>query len=389
MGSREKKTVAIMTFHWALGFGGILQTFALSRALKNMGFDARIINYLPKRAKLFHVLLNYFSKDSKVRKTNVEKKGGSLFRALLLFGVKGSRGFFFKGPLSAFTKRHLKLSKTYHSPAALEADPPQADFYICGSDQIWNVEMPFSFEEIYPYFLTFTDAPAKIAYAASMGGKPLGEFSDQARELMASFKAISAREQQAIDECKACGCDKDVSLVVDPTMLLEAEEYLSLFDDKTYDAPYFVTNFLQPRSAATLEVLEGYRRKDGLKWIDLSTDYFSNPDANEFAKGPMNFLRRLRHAECVITDSFHCSVFSLLFEKKLIFMPLEGAMAERNNRIVDLLKSLDLDDHIVKTPEAVSARIESAAIVDWPEVKERIALRRKASLDFLQGALQR
>ncbi|HOQ06429.1 MAG TPA: polysaccharide pyruvyl transferase family protein [Clostridiales bacterium] len=318
----------ILTFHYAHHYGAQLQAYALMRAIQLLGVDCGIINY--------------------VRKDNIE--GSSLFKkglspgavlsnldTLLHYRSLKKRHDRF----DSFVFNEMKLSeKFYGSYKELCDDPPAYDVYVCGSDQIWN-PLIFSEKTYDPaFFADFARSGRRVAYAPSFGISSIPE--DKREELagyLAKFDCLSSREKQGEKIIREI-TGREAVTVLDPTLLLPAEEWSMLAaapGSAGYDSPeasggdspgtgdggplqtggyilcYFITDARKYADYVGL-VAEKYR----LPVVSLCGSRRVVPQTKHkrLDCGPREFLGLFREASVVCTDSFHGTVFSLIFEKE-------------------------------------------------------------------------
>ena len=210
--------IGIITFHCAYNYGAVLQTFALQSKLEMLGQEVEIINFRPniiidgykesvisggKRAKLYKIIKNkQFKQAQSIRKKRYES-------------------------FDLFVSEFLNLScKTYLTTDELENEILNYNIYICGSDQIWNTELNGNENA---YYLSFAKSDLKkISYAPSFGVEkiPKEEFQ-KVRVLLSEFTALSAREEQGVKILKE-HLQLDATHVLDPTLLITAEQWKSL-----------------------------------------------------------------------------------------------------------------------------------------------------------------
>lgn len=349
--------VGTLTFHWASNYGAVLQAFALQRFLNEHGVETEIISYVPRRANL--ILL-------------VDRLRRMKFADL----VREHR-------LRRFRKSHLDVSRrTYRSGASLRNAAQPYDALVCGSDQIWNEWFTLKSEGAsnLSYYLDFVPAGvARISYAASFGTDRL---SDPVVELvqpeLAKFQAISVREESAAEILAAMGLGSTV--VVDPTLLLPAEAYRGLIDGEEPVTSYRLFSYLLHRDQSVAERVRGW----------LCATHFAGERL--YGDDPISiseWLYHLSHAELVLTNSFHGVVFSLIFKRPFIVVPVQGAGDTMNGRFATLLAGVGLSDRMIEEfDEARVAQLLTEEI-DWPAVDDALASMREASSLFLMGALDR
>lgn len=351
------KKVGIMTLHIGDNYGALLQCYALRHVINGFpGVEAQIINFDPGRE--FPVY-----DDPKVQEKYEEKLKKFAKFNRLYNGVSKE----------AFRDIHSEKAQGYQ-------------YYITGSDQVWNTSFSFADEA---YFLNFVpEGAVRIAYAASIGisaNSPKIKRDWFARNIPL-FDYISLRERSHEDFLKEF-TDRKIYSVVDPTLLLAAEEYDELCGGAAYpEGEYLVLYYLKHDNLAPalLEFANMIARKFDLKVIysfaDVPKRLFKNEAESFYYSDPREFVQLIRHARAVVTNSFHGTVFSLKYHVPF-FTYLVSSMSAR---VVDLLESVGLEGRIVRGYYPLSD-----AMLDVDFRKSDVVLNRKKneSIDFMKMAL--
>ena len=242
----------------------------------------------------------------------------------------------------------IKYSKTYNRLSDLKKDPPIYDLYISGSDQLWNPAQPYCLE---PYFLTFVPTgKRKISFATSIGLTELTE-TEKAdfKRWLSSYDAVSVREKQGkvlLDSFVGRGVEQ----VADPTFLLDTTYWdeVAVFPQTSKK---YILLFLLSLNKEILNYAVRLSRESGLELIVLKNATLSTADGLYIVDndcGPREFIGYLGQADMVITDSFHCTVFSLLMGAENFYTYI-NPVGKRGSRITDLLTTFELDDHLLPT----------------------------------------
>lgn len=366
------KKVGIVTFHAANNFGAVLQCYALEHFIEQMGFIAEIIDYRPKSLTTeYKAIIRHPIKfiKSKGFFSGIKR----FFNIRLMFEInKRNRKFVH------FRKHNLKTSRRVHfSSEALKKNPPIYDYYIAGSDQIWNPYLPNGLDEA--FFLSFSPVEKRrIAYGVSIGQtKDIGdETADKFEVYVQHFDYISTREKTAAGFLKKISSKKIVT-VLDPVLLLDAQEWDRIIISPKVNQKYLFIYNLQPNKQIidfANQISENYNlkvvcfRKDGLENV-IDSFMFSSPG---------EFLGLLKNSEMVITNSFHGTVFSILYHKPFYTFP----HTTRGERMLDLLNTLGLQDRILYKPID-----EVDFIINYEQVEGKLSVEREKSLDFLREVL--
>lgn len=354
--------IGILTQHFLLNYGGIIQNFALQQVLLKLGHEPLTFEHdtcysrtrwLLRTAK--QILKTRSLKGLPVYPVYQGRVGNKNF---IKFVLKNIRSVTVKDFTPAFTQKY------------------GLDAYVVGSDQVWRPAFNLG-PRLGNMFLDFAgDGVKKISYAASFGCKEWEYTEEQERKcgvLAKRFDAISVREASGVELCKEHFGVK-ATLVLDPTLLLNKEDYAKVCDDVPKKQKHIfvyslvvgeeVLTVAKKLSEATMLPIVVKQAGDKVKKEDTIEDWFA-----EF-----------RDADYVVTDSFHGMVFSIIFNKpfSIVMNPSGG-----NDRYLSLLSQLGLMARIVSDDlQPVYSGI------DWSDVNHRLTELRKASIDFLKTNLK-
>ncbi len=330
--------IGILTFWWSNdNYGQLLQCYALQKYLRDMGHEAFLIRYkkssdvisLNKRS-FFTRIIKLFNpkKVLKAAAYRIQKK------ALLIEQKKNNRCF------DDFREKYIAQSEIdYASYSELCRNPPKADVYIAGSDQIWNFT-GHSIDEVrncvHAMFLDFGNA-SKFSYAASWVMTSLTqEYIDEIKPLLADFKYVSVREKKGIDLCGDCGRG-DAECVCDPTFLLNPDIYRSLYREnpiRKVSKPFLLLYMLNKDMNEydfDIQTVYKFASQRNLEVIYVTGNGGFDKRKKFYATIP-EWLWLIDNADYVVTNSFHCSVFSLFFKTKFAVVPLSGSCIGMNTR---------------------------------------------------------
>ena len=259
------------------------------------------------------------------------------------------------------------------------------DVICIGSDQVWNYEKGYSLE---PFFASFDKkGTKKISYGSSIG---LSTISEEAKEVfkrnLSSFSHISVREQQASELLQNL-LQRDVDVVLDPTLILNNKEWLEVanFDmcpKEKYILVYIVT--IKPCNYV-LKVARHIAKQRNLKIVRICRDAYPEHSGNDVQEiltaGPSDFIGLFANAEFVVTNSFHGTVFSINFSKS--FYSVIKGQHSTNSRLTSILKKLNLENRIL----TVGAPLPDVSDIDYTIPSERLEIERLHSIGYLQKAL--
>lgn len=326
--------VAIATIYDNSNYGNRLQNYALQQTLEKMGCEVETL--VKKR------------KDKPAKSERVRR-----FRL--------------------FSEENIKLKK-YGSLKSVKND---YDYFVVGSDQIWN---PYARYSLRFKFLKFADKDKRIAYAPSIGLSKLSIiFRPFYRSGFKGIEKISVREVAGgkIVE-NLLGGAKKIPVCLDPTMLLKKEDWENFAGNDRELSRYLLTYFLG-KKRKYYQKIEEIANLKGLKTIHLNDKNYND----YFAKNPNEFVNLIKNAEIICTDSFHGAVFSILLEKPFVVFERDDIMKNTNSRLETLLEKLGLKDRKV---DFVNEK--NYFEIDFSTAKEKLEVERKQSLAFLESALK-
>lgn len=329
-----KDKVGILTYHYAHNFGAALQAFAMLEFLKLNEYDAVIVNYRNKK------ICNRYKKELPFWFSARYRDWVLPWRWKNLLYSKYWRDY----TLEEWKKQYKNFQNFQESYLNIDLqqkikrkdiDKLHIDSFIFGSDQIWDTGITGRKETIY-WGNIGKDSCKKIAYAASIYTKIMSKDEKRkAVKYLKKFDNLAVREESLANELSGL-LDKKVEVVVDPTLLLSGEDYMRFIHKDMDNKKKYILVYMVSESEELIRVA----KKIGMP-IKL-LHYYKNPKLNDHqieevvAAGPEDFLNLIYHAEYIITNSFHGTVFSILFQKKFCVVYKE------NVRIDNLLKALKM-----------------------------------------------
>lgn len=360
------KKIGIITFHRSRNYGAVLQAYALQRKLKKSGIAAEIIDYQNRSIEQQLKLWN------KPEKFEIKSLLYSVKQFVFRYGKK--RAF------DKFILKYITLSQNLGSNAVnLHLMENVYTTCITGSDQVWNEKLT---EEDTSYFLDFVgDNTAKIAYAVSVGDD-VNVCSEKIIKKMEDFLLISVREK-SLKSYLQNEFNKQVELCCDPTLLLDFQDYADLIEENIYKKKYLFVYTIQD----SFEVQKFANKVAAIKKLVV----ISNKNCIPFWLhcSPKDFLNWVYHAEYVITNSFHGTIFSILFHKKFLTY-IKKEHGEINQRVYDLLENVNLmEKGKMEIQEYFEQHIsEIDKIIDYKSVDSLISEMRQFSEKFILQNLQ-
>ena len=356
-----KMRIGILTFQWASNqnFGASLQSYACRKLLNKIlkTENIKIIDFNP---------------------TNLNLKG----RLLTFFTTRNFR---------EYNNKFLNLTEKIKYIKEFKKLNNKYDIFIVGSDQVWR-PIWFGKKSLHYFFDFVNDDKKKIAYAASFGvdyWEGTSELTEEIKPLVEKFDHISVREESGIDICKnTFGIDNAIC-VLDPTLMISREDYRPILDDwqdkshlkKKYIAHMLLDDTLELKSES--QNIADYLKAD-INYIKGKSFKIFGRDITFYNK-VSQWLTYLKDAEFIITDSFHCTVFSLIFHKKFVVV---ANKARGVARLETLLNRVGLQDRFfTDIKDVVKSKILDKEI-DYNDVDKKLEVHRKYSMNFLKKALE-
>jgi hypothetical protein len=356
--------IGIMTFWWSNdNYGQLLQCYALQKYLHDAGHDAYLIRYDPRndyiKTPLRRKVINAFNPLKLYKFIYYKLKKYMVYERIEK--ANDLRKF------DSFRKQYIQQSeKIYYSYNELIEDPPEADVYISGSDQVWNPDLLFfrgTRNQVKAYFLDFGNIEKKrIAYAASFGmEKVADDFAREITPLLKKFDYVTVREKSGLNICRQVDFDK-AEWVPDPTMLLKASDYRSLYTSETIreiKKSYCFLYMLGNTHDFSIRAIYDWAKGNNLEIVYVTGNLQHDKYEKMYATIP-EWLYLIDNAEYIITNSFHCSLFSLLFQKRFGIIPLTGRHSGMNSRFDSLFEIFGINQRFIDT-----SFVALDADIDW------------------------
>jgi hypothetical protein len=373
--------VAILTFHFSENFGALLQAYALRKWFIDRGHAVEFIPYHPAHVEEGGAI--QFSLTAAALKANAKTlylKSSALLHKYL--GNKDQARRF-----EAFRAERLGISGApLRTAEELQAISSHYDLIVAGSDQIWSSSIQHGFDPA--YFLTFAmrSRARCISYAASFGKDAL-EPQQMAllAPLLSSLSSISVRELTGVDLVKAAS-GRDAACVPDPTLLhSHYDELLSMSADSR-------SGHIFCYALRTAEVIrEVAETAAGVLRASVLSPYNVHRRWREIGEtvhpGPAEWVSQLAAASFVVTNSFHGTVFSILFQKPFLVAELPGSRMAMNARSRNLLTQLGLMDRFVSKDKLPQVKDLIRAPINWNQVVTRQEILRQSGTSFLEREL--
>jgi hypothetical protein len=374
----NKKVGIITLYYQSDNFGACLQAYALQKVIEGMGVRCEQICY----------------DSAKKIPERQERQYGDLFKPL-----KTKVRTLLTSRRNAFDKfqQMIPHSGNIYSTETIHNCVSEYDAFVCGSDQIWN-DWSGWLEDEAPgcYTLNFVpDDKIKISYAASIGGTTLGKaHMEKLRPGLQKLNFVSVRECSAVPLIRELS-GKEAVPVLDPTLLLAAGEWDELktglaVPNEPYAVCYLLGLSKKQRIAAAEFTHQNHCRAMTFPYIygaHFHKEDVRFGDIRDLSSGPAEFVKLIKNAEFVITDSFHAIVFSMIYHKPFYVFEREMVVGTgtMNSRIWDFLEEYGLQSRLV-TPESLLKK-NKVELIGYAYADSVLERRKQESLDYLKMAL--
>jgi hypothetical protein len=360
---------AIVTWYRNGNYGGTLQAYALQKTLEFMGFDSEFINFCPEQKRVSYRIVR-FLKD------------------VIIFCYK-PKLYKSREKIYKFIHDNLKVSQPYYSYSQL-SDNAEGRYWaaICGSDQIWA---PVGGKVEPLNYLTFINEGKRIAYAPSIGYNRISEQSkDTFKKFVNGIRFLSIREKQGAEIIKE-NTGRNAQVVLDPSLLLTKEQWekeIKRTQTKgfSYNKEYIFCYFIG-RNSEYARYAYKLSRYTGYPIVTLDSKRSILRGVEIVIADPFDFLQFINNATYVLTDSFHGTAFSIIFEKQFgVFKRFkDNDPICQNSRIYNILEKTQLENRLITMNTPLSSFIEEK--IDYHLVNDLLENEREKSLEYLKEAI--
>ena len=366
--------VGIITFHTAINYGGHLQAYALQTAISQMGMSAEIIDYTKKVehksvGHYIEAILGIFKiiKIKKYRKSSEYLLRKEKFQNF-------DKHYFFLSQKCENRNDVLRLSKDYLA-------------IVCGSDQIWN---PFHTHCNDIFYGGTIEQNRRIAYAPSFGTDSIPKrIQVDYKRLLNAVNYLSVRELSGARIIEELTGRKSL-VVVDPTLLISKDVWLSLVhnsknDYMEYSNKPFVVCYFLGKHERDLKTINDYFYEKGILVLNISqTPNGKYNNTIDVFPGVEEFLFLICNSLAVFTDSYHGTMFSIIFERDFYSITRNDTKVNLNSRIGSFLSKIHCSEHMVKN---VSYNLLNNMSVDYHTINETLTEWKKESYSFLRESI--
>lgn len=388
------KKIGIVSCYFQHNYGSMLQAYATQMILDKLGIENETINISGFNGEIKKAKIKYFIKASLTSDILLSKLGmaKNVIRKKFSKSNYGQYSKLRNEKFDAFSKKYFRLSEAYESKRSLaEKCTEKYDAVLVGSDQLW---LPGNIAADY-YTLNFVPSQVNtISYATSFGMSELPKDSAaKAKVFLKRIRHLSVREFSGKKIIKDL-TGRDVPVVCDPTLLFTGEDWMQIQkEEPIIKEPYIFCYFLG-NNPPHREFASRLKKATGCRIVALThLDEFVKSDENyadetPYDVDPADFLNLIRNARYVCTDSFHCSVFSILYKKEFFTFRrfTRNTKQSTNSRLDTLFGTLGISGRVFSGNEEINECI--GRTIDFDSVHKRIAELREESLQYLKNALK-
>lgn len=347
--------IALLTIWREKNYGAELQAYATIKTLQQMGHDVEMI-------------------DIRLSDCSRPNWKGRIGRFISQFGPSHKK-------FCNFWEKHIPTSKRYKSLEEIQANPPEADIYIVGSDQVWNPQLTRDFAKL--YFLNFgNDKTKRISYASSFGTDKwkFPDLKDDIKRLLERFSHVTCREDSGVQMLKnEFGIDS--KQVVDPTILLESYKDLTGETEEKETLVYYPLS----NDPKLEEYSKSLAKRMGLTAINNKQSSTMLKIAEWDRVCIAEWVKNIAEAKFVVTRSFHGMVFSIIHKRQ--FAVVAGSHG-RSTRLTSLLRILGLEDRFFESIESLDKAEPWTKRIDYSTITPKLEEIRQNSIEILKNSIE-
>lgn len=378
------KKIGIMTLNGYFNYGNRLQNYALQEFIKKSGYDNETIVYNSSISSenVYHRVLN------RIKSGTFFETAFNKFRNRNRIKEEHAELEIRESKFKKFSQQYLnETSEKYNTEMLLtnkecqHALNERYQTFFVGSDQVWSLEGD-KFPE--SYFLPFVDKRKRNSFAASFGFSKIPDtrMNDYYRQALSQMNNISVREETGKIIVNQL-FKKEVEVLLDPTFLLTKSDWKKITNDSILkpNGKYMVTYFLGKKTEKYQKLIDRISKKYNLQVV-----YLNDINYKEFyTASPDEFIDIFSDASFVITDSFHGTVFSTIFEVPFFAVDRVDQWVNMSTRLVNILEKFDLMDRYLKNIEDI--KLESINLVNFEKARRVIEINIKKSQVYLKKCI--
>lgn len=372
--------IAIITVFYNNNYGAVLQAYASTKVINEIsGRECYLVDY--RRNKIINMFRNSLFDIN--HKGNRKITKGSLKRTIKQIINPSGTVQRFKS-FERFRKEYMNISEQIFFEGE-NISLKNTDLVFLGSDQIWNPDITQGFNDIYFGNLGGNNL-FTISYAASLGKTV---FNDEEKlelsQLLKNVDVISIREEEGAEILREIS-DRNITCVPDPTVLLGREHWLSVANDKNVKENKYILVYMLTYSKDVVDMANKVNEQYNCEIILFDSGAANSVKGMKQKKnsGPSEFISYIANAEFVITNSFHGTVFSTIFNKQFYTIPHKT----KGSRMINFCRKLGLEDRIVTDSKEISNDDIEQHSINYQIVQPRLEELKKVGIDFIKHALE-
>lgn len=363
----RKKNTATITFHKAINYGAILQTYALQQTLFKLNIENEIINYTCKEIEKTDRLIRIDSLRTFIK------------------SVINIKSFYFKRKkFNNFMKEYIHVTSEVNKEfLRSEVFNKQYDVFITGSDQVWNYEIT-NFDKTYMLDFVKEDKKKK-SYAASFGIEKIPSmYKLEYKNYLEKFSTILLRERTGAQIIKNL-FNRKVEIVLDPAFLLDKNEWNTIIKPNKFDKineKYILAYMPTVEMKSFAEALSKKYKLPIYNITEPILKWKNSFGKIESSLGPDEFVSAIKNAKFVITASFHATVFSIIYNREF-FININSNGKSRGSRLIDLLNLLKINNREISERE-----IKDFSPLNWNDINKKLEIEKQKSIQALKKMLE-
>ncbi len=368
--------IGIVSIHSAHNYGSVLQAYALQEVLKKYSSKVDMINYRP----------HYLNCQYNLFSIRVYKRYKGFFNKILHFGwriIMLPRRIEKYYKFEHFILNNMNLTKKYKSYEQLCNENFNYDLVVVGSDQVWNTDITEGFDKTY-YLGFLNNNIKKASYAASIGKSSLDkQYESLYKKYINQLDCISLRERSNVKTLKFI-TEKNIHVSLDPTLLLEKKKWIEISNKSNLkiDNEKYIFVYILQENIEFVKIVNELSKKLNLKVYSISKKKRFNNEKIFPNAGPEDFLKLCNNSEFVVTNSFHGTVFSLIFEKRNCIIP----HLHTGSRMIDLMNLVGLKNRIVENYKNLDVK-NILKNINYNTVNQKLNTYRIESLKYIEGVI--
>lgn len=363
---------SLVTLHRVFNYGSVLQAYATQRIFEEAGCEVEIVDYVTEQRTTRRLLLG---KGRFFRLKNAKRIVRLPFKTISFLIKKRKFGKFLDKNCNLTKRKYVRYEDIIN-------DPPQADIYITGSDQVWNSQYNEGVDK--GFFLEYAPNNKRcVAFVSSFGKKKLdADERDITVKYLKKYSSLSVREDSAAEILKDLGYSSEC--LIDPTLQIHQAEWKKIASPRLIKEKYLILMLLYNEDNGATDYARRIADEKGLKLVKISWEFKKNKKVDKLMthRTPQDFLSLFANADFVVTNSFHGMAFSINFNRDFIVVPRK----EFNSRLESLLRLTGLESRMVFSEDMAIKASEKS--IDYSSVNRVLDMERERAKKFVENSIK-